>query len=153
MKALQGHEEYWAQGPPGRRRGVRRDGPDRPCLPAPDRGLAFRVTSDYMPEVVLSPAADLGMLACCPYCVTPLGDGVTLCPSCLGDTSKDAPIEMTRDEYLTPRGRPVRSAGPGPWSRRDLPGLPLPSVTEDEESGRTSGRQGPAWLVMGSLGA
>lgn len=63
------------------------------------RGSPPTVTSDYLPaSVVAAPAAD-GPLVCCPYCRTPIAEGVSVCPGCLEDPRRDAPVEMTASEY------------------------------------------------------
>jgi hypothetical protein len=56
----------------------------------------------WLPE----PEADrlLGLLAgmtliLCPYCASSIGEETVICPACGGDTTQDAPFEMTLTEY------------------------------------------------------
>ena len=64
--------------------------------------MTIEVTSDYMPGQLVhgSFAWSIDMILC-PYCLTPLAPGTINCPSCLQDTSNDAPIEMDAEQYAS----------------------------------------------------
>ncbi len=44
----------------------------------------------------------------CPYCVTPIAEGMTLCPRCGQDTTRDAPFEITLAQYRAEAKKPCR---------------------------------------------
>ncbi|MFW5720280.1 MAG: hypothetical protein ACOCXT_04615 [Candidatus Dojkabacteria bacterium] len=44
-------------------------------------------------------ASERGNLILCPYCCSPIPDQTKLCPHCNEDTTRDALIEMRKEEY------------------------------------------------------
>jgi lipopolysaccharide biosynthesis regulator YciM len=36
----------------------------------------------------------------CPYCLSPVDENTKFCPTCGEDTTRDALVEMTQEEYL-----------------------------------------------------
>jgi RNA polymerase subunit RPABC4/transcription elongation factor Spt4 len=50
-------------------------------------------------------------LILCPYCVLPIGQDTTLCPTCGEDTTKDAAFEMTVGEYHRESRKPCVHCG------------------------------------------
>lgn len=56
----------------------------------------------WLPDADADRLIDLlkkGTLILCPYCMSPISDDTVICPQCAGDTTADAPFEMTLAEY------------------------------------------------------
>jgi hypothetical protein len=93
-KALELHGRYWGST-------SRRDDPEGLLalrLSAMvafglSRGMSCTVSSDYIPPILLQTAVQSAPRLLCPYCLTPITSGASICPGCLGDPRADAAIE------------------------------------------------------------
>ena len=47
-----------------------------------------------------SGSEEVEVIILCPYCLSPVDENVKLCPTCGEDTTRDALVEMTPEEYL-----------------------------------------------------
>jgi hypothetical protein len=111
QKALDLHRRYWERG--GRANdpeGLLALGPLAAACLALERRQPVEVSSPYIPARVLR----LGFpetLVLCPYCLTPIAEGTQLCPACLEDTTRDAPIEVASREWFSMPRRPCGECG------------------------------------------
>jgi hypothetical protein len=101
IKVLEGHKEYWS--PANRRNDIY----SLVALSATafaalgiDRGMRPAVSSDYMPARLLAVHSAVVPLVCCPYCLIPIAAETEVCPGCLQDVSKDAPVDMDSRAFV-----------------------------------------------------
>lgn len=110
-KAAERHGEHWSR--PGRDaewEGAVALGPLGLAAHARDAGIDVDVDSPYLPRAVLELGPPPSVVACA-YCLTPIEDGTVLCPGCLEDVTRDAPLELAPDAYRALPRRPCGSCG------------------------------------------
>ena len=101
VKALEKHKTYWERDRENTE-GLFALGPAALACAAVRQGLRVEVESGYMPAGLLRPRI-AEPLSLCPYCLTPAALAATLCPACAQDMSKDARIDMDREEFIAER--------------------------------------------------
>lgn len=70
-------------------------------------GTELTVSSDYAPLELLEALDHRDpTLILCPYCVSPIREGMQVCPLCLDDVTADAPIESDITDYLDGAHKP-----------------------------------------------
>jgi hypothetical protein len=114
-KAFELHRRYWSQSPDDERGWISLP---LAALQAQARriGTDLSVTSDYAPTDLLEALDHRDpTLILCPYCVSPIRDGMKVCPLCLDDITADASIESDVTEYVDgPRKRCLACKTPIP---------------------------------------
>jgi hypothetical protein len=104
LKALERHKSFWGA---GKRRneeeGFLALGPLALARTAIWQDMQFSTTSDYTPPALLRRPLPETPVVLCPYCLIPMAEGTEVCPACMRDTRKDAPIEMEIPEFQSAR--------------------------------------------------
>jgi len=55
-----------------------------------------------------SGSEEVEVIILCPYCLSSVDENVKLCPTCGEDTTRDALVEMTPEEYLNKERKTCR---------------------------------------------